>query len=144
MSHVESPCELWNALRRASRTVEDHARRHIEGLGICQSDYGILAELYERGPLPVSAIGKRVLLTSGSMTTAIDRLEQKGFVVRKDHPGDRRARTVHLTPPGRSFIRRAEGEHERAIAGALSSLSNAEKREAFRLLTKLHAAESAA
>ena len=142
MSVTESPCELWKALRRASRTVEDHARRHIEGLGICQSDYGILADLFERGPLAVSAIGKRVFLTSGSMTTAIDRLEEKGFVVRKDHPEDRRARTVHLTPQGRAFIRRAEGEHERAIAGALSSLSAAEKREALRLLTKLHAADA--
>src|SRR3954463_11533951 len=95
-----SASHLFTALRRASRTVEERARRHIEGLGICPSDFGILAALVEAGPPPVSALGKRVVLTSGSMTTAIDRLEGKGLVRRRETPADRRARTVHLTPQG--------------------------------------------
>src|SRR5207244_13232142 len=88
-SDAPVPPSLWTALWRASRTVEEHARRRIEGLGICPSDYGILAALVATGPMAVSALGKRVLLTSGSMTTAIDRLEQKGLVRRKDDPADR-------------------------------------------------------
>lgn len=128
---------LCAALRRASRSIEERARRHIEDLGICPSDYGILAALTESGPLPVSALGRRVQLTSGSMTTAIDRLEDKGLVRRRETPADRRARTVHLTPHGRSLIRKAEAEHERAMTEIVSSLSSAEQREALRLLTKL-------
>lgn len=137
MSSGDSAASLFVALRRASRTVEEQARRNMDGIGICPSDYGILEALLAAGPLPVSALGRLVVLTSGSMTTAIDRLAGKGYVKRKDDPADRRARTVHLTPQGRHLMRKAETEHERAMAGALSSLSSAERREALRLLTKL-------
>jgi MarR family 2-MHQ and catechol resistance regulon transcriptional repressor len=135
---------LFLALRRASRTVEEYARKHIEGLGLGSSDYGILAALSDAGPLAVTALGKHVLLTSGSMTTAIDRLEGKGLVRRKESEADRRAKTVHLTPQGRALIRKAETEHERAVGELLSSLSSTEQREALRLLTKLGEAAEAA
>lgn len=136
-AHPASANHLCAALRRASRSFEERARRQIEGLGICPSDYGILAALTEAGPLPVSALGRRVQLTSGSMTTAIDRLEQKGLVRRREMPTDRRARSVHLTPHGRSLIRKAEAEHERAMSEIVASLSSAEQREVLRLLNKL-------
>ena len=82
-------------------------------------------------------LGREVLLTSGSMTSAIDRLVERDLVRRKDNPVDRRARTVHLTAQGRTLIRRATDEHERAVAAALSSLTGSEQREALRLLLKL-------
>lgn len=129
--------ELWVALRRAARSLEEHARRHIEGLGICPSDFGILAVLLREGPLPVSVLGRCVCLTSGSTTTAIDRLEAKGLVQRRGDPADRRTRSVRLTPPGRALIRRADAQHERALAQALRSLTTAEQREAVRLLTRM-------
>ena len=36
--------------------------------------------LLHKGPLPIKMIGEKVLLTSGSMTAAINRLEKKGFL----------------------------------------------------------------
>lgn len=129
--------QLWAALRRASRSIEEYARRHVDGLGICPSDFGILAALLREGPLPVSALGRSVCLTSGSATTAIDRLEEKGLVQRRDDPADRRTRSVRLTSQGRALIRRADARHERALARVLHSLTATEQREAIRLLTKL-------
>lgn len=37
---------------------------------------GVLEALLHKGPLPVNALGEKVLLTSGSITTAVDRLER--------------------------------------------------------------------
>ena len=57
---------------------------------MCGSDFAVLEALLHKGPLPVNEIGKKILLTSGSITAAIDRLEDKEFVERRAHGTDRR------------------------------------------------------
>ena len=48
-----------------------------------------------------------MLLASGSMTAAVDRVESMGLVIRKTTAKDRRARVLELTPKGRRLIERA-------------------------------------
>jgi len=71
----------------------------------------VLEALLHKGPLPVNEIGKKVLLTSGSMTVAVDRLEQRRLVERRAHGSDRRTRIVRLTKEGRKLITRAYAQH---------------------------------
>ena len=66
----------WLALWRATRTVEGQARHSVEAAGLCLSDFAVLEALLHKGPLSVGELGRRVLLTSGSITTSIDRLER--------------------------------------------------------------------
>jgi len=68
------------------------------------SDFAILEALLHKGPQPVSELGRRIDLTSGSMTAAIDRLETRNLVARADHATDRRAWVIHLTPEGEALI----------------------------------------
>ena len=89
---------LWLILWKAFDSVREHATRHIHSLGIGLSDFGILEVLLHKGPLPVNTIGTRMRLTSGSITAAVDRLEQKGLVERRHDPTDRRARMA-VPPP---------------------------------------------
>jgi DNA-binding MarR family transcriptional regulator len=100
------------------------------------------AEIFEslvlhKGPSPVNAIGQKIRLTSGSISIAIDRLEEKGLVERKDDPQDRRARIVHLTAQGRKLIECAFNEHAAAMEHATSGLTGTERATAIRLLKKL-------
>jgi MarR family 2-MHQ and catechol resistance regulon transcriptional repressor len=60
---------------KAHRSMVRHAERSIVSLNMCISDFGVLEVLLHKGPQSVSEIGRRVELTSGSITTAIDRLE---------------------------------------------------------------------
>src|SRR5207237_8220065 len=83
---------------------------------MCGSDFAVLEALLHKGPLPVNEIGKKVLLTSGSITVAVDRLETKGFVERRAHGTDRRARIVHLTKAGRKMITSIYGDHAADMA----------------------------
>src|SRR3989442_13163072 len=78
---------------------------------MCGSDFAVLEALLHKGPLPINEIGKKVLLTSGSITVAVDRLETKGLVERRAHGTDRRARIVHLTKEGRKGITCAYADH---------------------------------
>jgi MarR family 2-MHQ and catechol resistance regulon transcriptional repressor len=128
---------LWLILWKAFRSMQAHADRSIAALGLCQSDFGVLEALLHKGPLPVKSLGQKVQLTSGAMTAAIDRLAARGWVTRQDDPGDRRVRTIYLTPDGRKVIRALFAGHERDMDAAVSGLSARERTEAIDLLRKL-------
>jgi MarR family transcriptional regulator, 2-MHQ and catechol-resistance regulon repressor len=128
---------LWLILWRAYESLRAHAERHIESLGMCPSDFAVLEVLLHRGPTPVNSIGAKIGLTSGSITTAVDRLTVKGFVERTLDPVDRRARVVHLTLAGRKLIECAFADHEAAMERAASGLTPAERTQAAVLLKKL-------
>jgi MarR family 2-MHQ and catechol resistance regulon transcriptional repressor len=132
-----SGVHLWLVLWKAFRSMEEQAGRSIAGLGLCQSDFGVMEALLHKGPLPVKALGEKVLLTSGSMTAAIDRLERRGWVMRGDDPQDRRSRIVRLTPEGRKTIQALFRTHERDMEQAARRLSEKERAELMRLLRKL-------
>jgi MarR family 2-MHQ and catechol resistance regulon transcriptional repressor len=109
---------------------------------MCRSDFGVLEALLHKGPLPVNALGTKVLLTSGSITTAVDRLERRGLVERGGDPKDRRTRIVYLTSAGRKLIRKLFAGHEQAMESAVSVLATDERATLDRLLRKLgHGAE---
>jgi len=128
---------LWLVLWKAFDALQTHALENIHSLGIGLSDFGALEVLLHKGPSPVNAIGQKIRLTSGSISIAIDRLEEKGLVERKDDPQDRRARIVHLTAQGRKLIECAFNEHAAAMEHATSGLSGTERATAIRLLKKL-------
>lgn len=141
-----SGVHLWLVLWRSARAVEELAHRSVSAAGLCPSDFGVLEALLHKGPMPVNTIGKKVLLTSGSITTAVDRLERRGLVERREGPADRRARIVHLTREGRKLIKRAFAEHAADMERAASALNENELKTLLRLLKKLgySAAELAA
>jgi MarR family 2-MHQ and catechol resistance regulon transcriptional repressor len=132
-----SGVHLWLVLMKAHEAMREHAERHIQALGIGFSDFAALEVLLHKGPTPVNEIGRKVFLTSGSITTAIDRLEKKGMVERRYDAQDRRTRMVHLTPAGRKMISCAFADHEKAMERAASGLTAAERGQAIGLLKKL-------
>ena len=128
---------LWLIMWKAYQAVRSHAERHIHSLGLGFSDFAALEVLLHKGPTPVNTIGELVHLSSGSITAAIDRLEQKSLVERCTDPSDRRARVVHLTEAGRKLIECAFRDHAAAMERATIGLTQAERREAITLLKKL-------
>jgi MarR family transcriptional regulator, 2-MHQ and catechol-resistance regulon repressor len=132
-----SGLRLWLILWKAYETLREHAVRHIASLRLGFSDFAVLELLLHKGPTPVNRIGERVRLTSGSISVAVDRLERKGLVERRNDPEDRRARVVHLTEAGDRLIRCAFADHEAAMNRACEGLDAAERAQAVELLKKL-------
>ncbi len=125
---------LW----KASHAAQAYAEKSILDLQIGASDFAVLEALLHKGPLPVNEIGKKVLLTSGSITVAVDRLETKGLVERRAHGTDRRARIVHLTKAGRKLIESAYDQHATDMEKLASeSLTTTERKTLIRLLKKI-------
>ena len=127
----------WLVLWKAFNAVRDYATRDIASLGLTLTDFGILEALLHKGPLPVNDLGRKVSLTSGSITTAVDRLQARGLVERRNNDEDRRARTVHLTSTGRRDIQAAFRKHAAAMDQLGSVLTAEEREELVRLLKVL-------
>ncbi len=128
---------LWLVMMKAYQAVRQHDERSIATSGLCPSDFGTLEVLLHKGPQPVNVIGEKILLTSGSITAAVDRLERKGLVERQASATDRRVRLVNLTVTGRTLIEGIFQQHQLALDRALSGLNTAEKQTLIDLLKKM-------
>jgi len=133
-----SGVHIFLVLWKAARAVQTYAEKSITELALCGSDFGVLEALLHKGPLPVNEIGKKILLTSGSITVAVDRLEKRELVERRAHGTDRRARIVHLTKEGRKLITRAYAQHAADLEQlASASLTTTERATLISLLKKI-------
>src|SRR5438128_10557688 len=132
-----SGTHLWLVMMKAHRVLGRLATQSIESLEVCLSDFGIMELLLHKGPQPVNEIGRRIELTSGAITTAVDRLESRGLVTREAHPSDRRARIVRLTAAGQEQAARIFGGHKAAMDLAASGLAKSERATLIQLLRKL-------
>ena len=132
-----SGTHLWLVVMKAHRTLERLATRSIESSETGLSDFAVIEMLLHKGPQPVNAIGRRVELTSGAITTAVDRLESRGLVTREAHPSDRRARIVRLTAAGKGQAAKIFAGHKAAMDVAASALSKTERATLIELLKKL-------
>jgi MarR family 2-MHQ and catechol resistance regulon transcriptional repressor len=129
---------VWLVLAKAFRAL---MARSVESLdlsraGLGDSDFRVLEVLLHKGPLPVNTIGPKVWLTPGSISVAVDRLEKKALVKRKNTV-DRRVRLVELTAKGRVLITKTFREHANAMEEAAGVLSKEERLILLRLLKKL-------
>ena len=131
-----SAIHVWLVLWRAAHAVEQNAIQSVLGLGLGLSEFAVLEVLLHKGPLPVNVIGKKVLLTSGSITVAIDRLESKSLVRRTADPQDGRTRIVHLTETGKQLIKDGLQRHAMDLEETLAVLRPGERAELIRLLKK--------
>jgi MarR family transcriptional regulator, 2-MHQ and catechol-resistance regulon repressor len=132
-----SGIHLWLLLWKASRAVEAHSMRSIARFQMGTTDFGVLEALLHKGPLTVKQLRQKVLLTSGSMTTAVDRLEARGLVARHDDATDRRARIIRLTPAGQTLIECAFDQHRDQMEAALADFSNEDRANLLPLLRRL-------
>jgi MarR family 2-MHQ and catechol resistance regulon transcriptional repressor len=133
-----SGVHVWLVLVKAFHSLAAHAEDSLNlsrgGLG--DSDFRVLEVLLHKGPLPVNTIGPKVWLTPGSISVAVDRLEKRALVKRKN-TDDRRVRRVELTAKGRALITKTFQEHTTAMEQAAGVLSKEERLTLLRLLKKL-------
>jgi MarR family 2-MHQ and catechol resistance regulon transcriptional repressor len=128
---------LWWVIARSHHALRLLVERSIANTGLCLSDFGALEALLHKGPLTITEIQDKVMLASGSMTAAIDRLEKMGLVVRKSTAKDRRARVVQLTPEGKRVATASFEKHADDLESLVSVLSDKEKTQLYGSIKKL-------
>ena len=133
----ETATHVWLVLFKAARAVERNAQASIASLGLGLSDFAVLELLLHKGPQPVNRIGRKVLLASGSITAAVDRLEARGLVRRTLDEKDLRSRIVELKAFGRKLIEQAFAKHVLDMVETMSVLRPREREDLVRLLKKV-------
>lgn len=105
--------ELGPIVQSYQSAVDDFDREAARLLGVNDTDLRCMEQLVvagETGATP-RQIADRLALTTGSVTTMLDRLEKAGYVTRSQHPTDGRRVVVHLTPQAHDRIWDIIGPH---------------------------------
>lgn len=136
--------QIWTGLAKSHRAISLLVEQSVAAAGLCLSDFAALEALLHKGPLTITQIQAKVLLASGSMTAAVDRLEKKGLIVRNTTTEDRRARVLELTAKGRDLIEQVFAKHSADLDELMAVLDSDERGQIYGLLKKLglFAAES--
>src|SRR5215470_8242701 len=129
--------QLWLVMTRSHHALRLLAEQSITNTGLCLTDFAALEALLHKGPLTITEIQDKVQLASGSMTAAIDRLEERGLVVRSFTASDRRARIVKLTQEGKRVASEYFERHARDLEELMSVLSEKEKLQVYGSLKKV-------
>jgi DNA-binding MarR family transcriptional regulator len=135
------PMAVLGRLAEAAHLVmRDRLSPLFQRYGLQPGEFDVLATLRRSGApfaLTPTALYEATMMSSGGMTSRIDRLENAGLVERLPHPTDRRGTMVALTAKGRGLIDEAVEAHVANEAEVLSALTKAEQKELSRLLARL-------
>ena len=136
-----APLEVLSRVSRLARHLDLARRQAFETHDLEPWEFDVLAALRREGPPYALSPGRLLqvtLVTSGTMTNRIDRLEAKGLVERVPDPNDGRSVQVVLSTAGRGRVDDALTDllaHERAILAALSPADQDQLADLLRSLT---------
>jgi DNA-binding MarR family transcriptional regulator len=125
-----------NLLGAVSLTLADRLRSVGAGQGLSASEQAAVVTLHAHPDQAVSWLGEVLGLTSSGMTRLVDRLVERGWVVRS--PGtDARQRRLRLTGSGTKRARMLQREQDEVLGAALATLSGRDRADLEGLLGRL-------
>lgn len=103
------PLEVAGRLLLCAGHLERAIVAALQPFGLSFGDFDVLNTLRRRGDDGTNPreLARSSLITSGAMTSRLDRLERAGFIERRPDPGDRRGVLVHLTKQGERLAERS-------------------------------------
>jgi MarR family transcriptional regulator, 2-MHQ and catechol-resistance regulon repressor len=121
-----SPSNFLPLLRELSSTYqafEVYSSAHVRSLSLTPAQFDIVATLGNTAGMSPKELGEKTLITKGTLTGVVDRLEDKKLVCRAASPSDGRCQIIQLTPQGEKLFSRIFPAHlthmERAFSGFL-------------------------
>jgi DNA-binding MarR family transcriptional regulator len=90
--------ELVYEVRRSQNATDRFDQAVADAIGINRTDMRCLDVISREGPVPAGRLADETGLTTGAITTVLDRLERAGLARRVRDPDDRRRVLVELTP----------------------------------------------
>lgn len=126
-------------LMQTSKAIQERIRDEMSNNNLGITEFSVLEALYYQGKQTIQQIGNRILISSGSMTYVIDKLEKKGIIKRNDCREDRRVIHITLTDEGMemmenimpkyqdmvdSFFGDLNGDESKLLVNSLKKVSN--------------------
>ncbi|MCW5626540.1 MAG: MarR family transcriptional regulator [Burkholderiales bacterium] len=116
-----------------------YSSAHVRTLDLTPPQFDVIATLGNTEGMSCSCLGRRTLITKGTLTGVLDRLENRGLLQRTPSEEDRRSVFVRLTAAGDALFQRVFPEHVAYLGKAFGALNADEHRTLENLLSKLSA-----
>ena len=129
--------KLVIAMSRTYDSLFFEMEKNFKEFGLNISEFGVLEMLYHKGDQPVQKVAEKILVTSGTITYVINKLEKKELVVRRKCNKDKRVYYVSLTEKGRGFIAHIFPKHKSFLDNLFKDLSDDSKKQLIENLIKL-------
>jgi MarR family transcriptional regulator, 2-MHQ and catechol-resistance regulon repressor len=124
-------------LMQTSRAIQERIRDDMAKNNLTITEFAVLEVLFHKGKQTIQQLASSVLISSGSMTYVIDKLEQKALLKRNACPEDRRVIHITLIENGLELMNNIMPKHEEFVDSTFDSLTSNEKEDLVRLLKKV-------
>ena len=134
---IDRALSVWVVINRAFSALQKIAALDVRRRGFNLTEWGVLEYLYHKGAQPMAKVGREILITSGSVTYVIDKLETKGLIERIPCESDRRVIYASLTSKGKELMAQEFPGHAAVIRDFLSPLSSEEQEQLKSFMKRL-------
>lgn len=118
---------ILRALRRITRSIALHSRRLSAGSNITSPQLVCLRTVIDKGPMTATAISREMHVSPSTIVGVLDRLEDKGLVVRERSREDRRIIFVSVTEAGKELAQNTPSPLQQKLSEALRELPESEQ-----------------
>ena len=129
--------KTMRAMAEAWQAFEGYAGSHIRTLRLTPAQFDIVATLGNTPGMTCKELGVKTLITKGTLTGVLDRLEARKLIRRRPSASDRRSTFISLTPQGEKLFEKTFPAHVMHCKCAFSALSAGELEILNGLLRKL-------
>ena len=147
MSKTATPAPFLSVLRelvQCYQAFERYSAAHIQTLDLTPPQFDVVATLGNTKGMTFRELGEKTLITKGTLTGVVDRLEAKGIVSRENCPNDGRSTIVRLSHQGEKIFDNAFPAHISHLREAFGQVCAKELSTLEQGLSTLRAALSVA
>jgi MarR family transcriptional regulator, 2-MHQ and catechol-resistance regulon repressor len=124
-------------LMQTSKAIQERIRDEMSKNNLSITEFSVLEVLFYQGKQTIQQIGNRILISSGSMTYVIDKLEQKGIIKRNDCREDRRVIHITLTGEGMNMMENIMPKYQDMVDSFFGDLTGADAELMVNFLKKV-------
>jgi DNA-binding MarR family transcriptional regulator len=122
--------ESAQVLTAAFRSIDSFRRFIAAHQSITMQEVRALSRIAEGEHVTPKALAESLELTTGSVTSLVDKLESAGLVERTPHPQDRRSLQLELTPKGATMMTAVYDAFESQVRQAVEAVPEEQVRAA--------------
>ncbi|WP_020389580.1 MarR family winged helix-turn-helix transcriptional regulator [Kribbella catacumbae] len=111
-------------LKQAERRIEHQMLPILAEFDLSLEQWRVMSALADEPGLPMSTLATTAVLPNASLTRHVDKLVERGLVVRRIHPDDRRRVVTALSPVGTTVAERLRAEEQRIEAAIAAELGD--------------------
>lgn len=124
-------------LMKTSKAVQEEMKSELISYSLSPTEFSVLEVILRNGRQTIHQIAKSILISSGTMTYVIDKLEKRNLLKRNPCPDDRRIIHMTLTQAGMNLMKDIMPKYDAFLNSMFNCLEHEESGQLMKLLKKI-------